>query len=77
MKLFLFPCLLLLLLSPLPVWACRVCRPRVQAAIHGPDYAVNLGVLLLPVGVLLLLGLGVFCAPTIRRFFTATSATHG
>ncbi|SHL17071.1 hypothetical protein [Hymenobacter psychrotolerans] len=48
-------------------WACQVCRPRVQAAIHAPGYTANLGLLLLPVGVLLLVGLGVFFASDIRQ----------
>ena len=62
-------CCLLLLLSPAAAWACRVCRPRVQAAIHGPDYSVQLALLLLPVGVVLAVGLGVFFWGGLRRRF--------
>ncbi|MET4108008.1 hypothetical protein [Hymenobacter sp. UYP22] len=64
-------------LCPQVAWACRVCRPRVQATIHGPDYGVNLAVLLLPLGLLLLLGVGVFFAPSIQRRFTRLFPAHG
>ena len=43
-----------------PAGACPVCRPRVQATIHGPDFPQNLLLVLLPVGLLLLAGLGLF-----------------
>ncbi|QIX62236.1 hypothetical protein HER32_14025 [Hymenobacter sp. BT18] len=76
MKLFLNFCGLFLVLLPASTWACPVCRPRVQAAIHGPGFAQQLGMLLLPVGVLLLVGVGVFFAPAIRRRFTFTPAPH-
>ena len=57
-------CLLasLLYLLPAPTWACTICRPKVQAAIHNADYPVNVALLLLPVAVLLLLGLGLYYA---------------
>lgn len=51
-------------------WACRVCRPRVQATIHTPDYAGTLAVLLLPIGLLLVGGLGLYFATTIKRYFS-------
>ena len=63
----------------LPAAACPVCRPRVQATIHAPDYAQNLLLLVLPVALLLLLG-GVlfFAGPLTRRFTSALStAPHG
>lgn len=65
----------LLLLSPALAWACRVCRPRVQATIHGPDYTVNLVLLLLPAVLLLAVGLAVFFAPQLRRCFTQYTST--
>ncbi|TGD83231.1 hypothetical protein [Hymenobacter wooponensis] len=66
---------LFLLIGPTAM-ACRVCRPRVQAAIHTPEYSANLLTLLLPVGALLLLAAGVFYAPLIKaRFLSSTS--HG
>ncbi|UOQ66954.1 hypothetical protein [Hymenobacter volaticus] len=52
-----------------PALACRVCRPRVQATIHAPDYGHNLLLILLPVGLLLLLGVGMFFADTLTRRF--------
>ena len=57
-------CLLasLLYLLPTPTWACAICRPKVQATIHNADYSVNVALLLLPVAVLLLLGLGLYYA---------------
>ncbi len=54
-----------------PAWACRVCRPRVQATIHAPDYGHNLLLILLPVAVLLLLGVALFFADALTRRFTA------
>jgi hypothetical protein len=57
-----------------PAWACRVCRPRVQATIHAPDYSQNVVLILLPVAVLILLGVGLFFADSLTRRFT--SALH-
>ena len=51
--------------------ACQVCRPRVQATIHAPDYSHNLLLILLPVGLLVLLGVGLFFADILTRRFTA------
>jgi hypothetical protein len=56
-------------------WACRVCRPRVQATIHTPDYTGNLLVLLLPIAVLLAGGVGLYFAADIKRYFLAPK--HG
>jgi len=64
----------LLLLGHGASWACRVCRPKVQAQIHTAEYSANLVVLLLPVGILLVLGLGLFFAPTLQKRFTVSSA---
>lgn len=55
--------ILLLLLASL--WAasaraCPWCRPRVQAGIHTPAYTTTALLIVLPVGVLLALGLGVY-----------------
>ena len=52
----------LVLLAPTLGEACPVCRPRVQAAIHTPDYAANVALLLLPVGILQALGLALYWA---------------
>jgi hypothetical protein len=51
-----------LLLTPTLGEACPACRPRVQAAIHTPDYAANVALLLLPVAILLVLGVGLYWA---------------
>lgn len=67
----------LLALAPLPTWACRVCRPRVQATIHAPDYTQNILLVLLPVALVLLLGIGLFFAGTITRRFTTSFNSHG
>ncbi|WP_022824328.1 hypothetical protein [Hymenobacter norwichensis] len=71
--------LALLLWAPATLaWACRVCRPRVQATIHAPNYTQNLLLVLLPVGLLLLLlGVGLFFASSFTRRFTSTSPAHG
>ncbi|TGE07654.1 hypothetical protein [Hymenobacter fodinae] len=66
---------LFLLIGPVAL-ACRVCRPKVQAAIHTPEYTVNLLTLLLPVGALLLLAAVVFYAPIIKTRLTSSPA-HG
>ncbi len=63
-------------LSSLPTWACRVCRPRVQATIHTPDYTDNLLVLLLPIALLLASGVGLYFAADIKRCFFA-APKHG
>jgi hypothetical protein len=60
---------LCLLMGPVAM-ACRVCRPRVQAAIHTPEYTVNLFTLLLPVVALLLLAVGVFYGAAFKQRFT-------
>jgi hypothetical protein len=54
--------------------ACAVCRPRVQAGIHNAAYSANLLLVLLPVAVLLLGGLGLFFAADIRHRFLARPA---
>ena len=58
-----------------PAGACQVCRPKVQATIHAPDYSQNLLLILLPVGLLVLLGVGLFFADTLTRRF-ASPALH-
>lgn len=57
-------------------YACRVCRPRVQAAIHTPEYTGNLLLLLLPIGILLVGGVGLYFAADIKRYFL-TPPSHG
>jgi hypothetical protein len=57
-------------------WACTVCRPRVQATIHTSEYTGNLVLLLLPIGILLVGGVGLYFIADIKRYFL-TSRTHG
>ncbi|QIL77036.1 hypothetical protein [Hymenobacter sp. HDW8] len=57
-------------------WACRTCRPRVQATIHTPEYTGNLLLLLLPIGILLVGGIGLYFADAIKRYFLS-KPTHG
>jgi hypothetical protein len=45
----------------------------VQAIIHAPDYGHNLLLILLPVALLVLLGVGLFFADTLTRRFTSPS----
>ncbi|WP_375419282.1 hypothetical protein [uncultured Hymenobacter sp.] len=59
----------LLWLSGTAAQACAVCRPRVQAGIHNEAYAANLALVLLPVAMLLLGGLGLFFAENIQQRF--------
>ena len=63
------------LLSAAPVArACAVCRPRVQAGIHNGAYGANLLLVLLPVALLLLGGLGLFFTAEIRHYFASRRA---
>lgn len=64
----LFLTLLASLWAPSWLWACPWCRPRVQAGIYTPAYAANLGLVLLPVALLLVLGAGVFYWDSLRTF---------
>ena len=66
--------LLLLMFLPVAASACAVCRPRVQAGIHNSAYVPNLILVLLPVALLLLGGLGLFFASTIRHRLLPHSA---
>lgn len=70
-----FGLLCLLLTGPL-AHACRVCRPRVQAGIHTPEYTANLLLLLLPVAVLLLMGLGMYFASALTARLPFRSTPH-
>ena len=56
---------LALLLAATTALACRVCRPKVEAAIHAPDYTATLLLLLLPVGLLVGGALLLFFSPTL------------
>ena len=53
--------------------ACAVCRPRVQAAIHNPDYAANALLLLLPIGLLVAGALLLFFSPNLVLWKSTTS----
>jgi hypothetical protein len=65
MKAF-FLLLLGLCLGP-AAWGCAVCRPRVEAGIHNGAYTANLLLVMLPVAVVLLGGLGLFFAADINH----------
>ncbi|MCB2407654.1 hypothetical protein [Hymenobacter lucidus] len=56
---------LALLLAATTAQACAVCRPRVEAAIHAPDYTDTLLLLLLPVALLVGGVLLLFFSPTL------------
>ena len=60
MKIFFSAVLVSLLLAPPPARACAWCRPRVEAGIHDAAYGKRLLLVLLPVGLLLGLGVGLF-----------------
>jgi hypothetical protein len=55
----------LLGLLPAVASACSICRPKVQAAIHNADYSVNVLMLLLPLALLLVVGVGLYYADAI------------
>jgi hypothetical protein len=47
-------------------WACPQCRPLVQAGVYNQDFAGTLFLLLLPVGVLVLIGAGLYFAAPLK-----------
>jgi hypothetical protein len=47
-------------------WACPQCRPLVKAGVYNQDFAGTLFLLLLPVGVLLLIGAGLYFAAPLK-----------
>lgn len=47
-------------------WACPECRARVNSGVYGADFPLLLFVMLLPVVVLALVGVGVYYADDIR-----------
>jgi len=55
-----------LLLGSEAVWACPQCRPLVKAGVYNQDFAGTLFLLLLPVGVLVLIGAGLYFAAPLR-----------
>ena len=66
--------LLFFLLTSPAIWACAVCRPRVQAGIHNEAYSANLLLVLLPVALLLAGGVGLFFAAEVRHRFLSSRA---
>jgi hypothetical protein len=58
--------LLLILGTTPPAWACPECRAQVNSGVFGPDFAATLFVMLLPVGVLALVGVGLYYADDIK-----------
>lgn len=55
-----------------PAHACAVCRPKVQAAIHNQDYAVNALLLLLPIVLLIGGALLLFFSPNLALWKPTT-----
>jgi hypothetical protein len=47
-------------------WACPQCRPLVQAGVYNQDFAGTLFLLLVPVGVLVLIGAGLYFAAPLK-----------
>jgi hypothetical protein len=61
MKIYLSAVLVsVLLIAAAPAQACAWCRPRVEAGIHDAAYGKRMLLVLLPVGLLLGLGVGLF-----------------
>lgn len=60
---------LLLFLSAAPeAWACAECRVQVDSGVYSPDFTTILFVMLLPIIVLLLVGVGVYYADNIKAW---------
>jgi hypothetical protein len=64
---------LLLAYAPM-AQACRVCRPKVEAAIHSPDYTATALLLLLPIALLIGGALLLFFSPTLALWKPTTRA---
>jgi hypothetical protein len=47
-------------------WACPQCRPLVKAGVYNQDFVGTLFLLLLPVGVLVLIGAGLYFAAPLK-----------
>ena len=47
-------------------WACPQCRPLVKAGVYNQGFAGTLVLLLLPVGVLVLIGAGLYFAAPLK-----------
>jgi hypothetical protein len=61
---------LLLFLSAAPTaWACPECRARVNSGVYSSDFTGTLIVMLLPIIVLALIGVGVYYADAIKAKF--------
>lgn len=58
--------LILVLGTARPVWACPECRAQVKSGVLSPDFTTTLFVMLLPVGVLALVGAGIYYADDIK-----------
>lgn len=57
---------LFVLCAARPAWACAECRAQVNSGVYGPDFTTILFVMLLPVIVLLLIGVGVYYADDLK-----------
>jgi hypothetical protein len=57
---------LMLFFHSTPVWACPECRVQVQSGFYNKDFNDNLFILLLPIIVLLLIGVGIYFADSIK-----------
>jgi hypothetical protein len=62
MKKPLVPTLLaaMLLSSSTAAWSCPYCRPLVKAGVYAQNFTSNLLVLLLPIAVLAVIGVGIY-----------------
>jgi hypothetical protein len=61
-----------LLLATTTAQACKVCRPKVQAAIHTPDFTANALLMLLPVALLVGGALLLYFSPNLARWNPTT-----
>lgn len=60
------------LLTTTAAHACKVCRPKVEAAIHTSDYSANFLLLLLPIALLVGGALLLYFSPTLALWKPTT-----
>lgn len=58
-------CALTLFANGTALWACTRCRPQVESGVYNGDFIATLFVLLLPLAVLLVIGLGLYFSDAI------------
>lgn len=48
--------IILFLITSAEAWACEQCRPLIKSSVYNADFLVNFSLLMLPLGILAVLG---------------------